>query len=215
MRSHRVTAIGHGLAAGERAVSQRPRAPGAMGRALRSLAFAIAVSSVRSPEPGGSWDVSASAQAFASDTLEDMIATNTVVIFSRTRCSSTERIHSYLEDLGIPYYSLHLDEREDGPALQRALAEYTEGDGGVKQCSQKKGVPVCSSKGLPRVFIRGQLLGGYAETGQAYKSGELAHWASAGDSEEAGVVGGSSSHGDDDDDNVVVATTMGGAATGA
>ena len=64
------------------------------------------------------------------------------------------------EDMGISYFALELDQREDGEGLAKALSGVT-------------------TQGMPRVFIHGELAGGSSEIGAAYKSGELAHWVSA------------------------------------
>lgn len=106
--------------------------------------------------------------AYAQETLHSIIAENAVVVFSRARCSGSARIKTYLEDAGIPYYALELDQRHDGPALEKALA-----------------VEVGSKK-TPAVYIRGQHVG-TTDVGRAYHSGELSHWTveSAGGAQDA------------------------------
>ena len=96
------------------------------------------------------------AKAVAADEIARAIADNTVVIFSRTKCSGCDKVKAYFEDAGIPYYALELDTRADGDALKGALAD-------IKTTS------------VPAVFIRGQLVGGW-DISSAYKSDELSHW---------------------------------------
>ena len=72
-------------------------------------------------------------------------------------CGASNKVKSYFEDEGIPYYALELDTRADGEALRGALAEQS------------------GSDKTPAVYIRGQLVGGY-DVGKAYKTGELSHW---------------------------------------
>ena len=103
-------------------------------------------------------NVRGTSKALAADVISQALADNTVVIFSRSACSGCQKVKEYFEDAGIPYYAMELDTRADGEALRGALAE--------KNGNEK----------VPAVYIRGQLVGGY-DIGRAYKSGELAHWA--------------------------------------
>lgn len=111
--------------------------------------------------PTDKWTTGAqgAANTIAVDVLAQALADNTVVIFSKTVCSACDKVKSYFEDAGIPYYALELDTRADGTALQGALLAHNGG-----------------SDKMPAVYIRGQLIGGY-DLGKAYKSGELEHWA--------------------------------------
>jgi glutaredoxin len=96
--------------------------------------------------------------AFALETLRQTIQENTVVIFSRAECKTSQRVKTYFEDEGIPYYALELDQRSDGDLLKTALAERT------------------GSSKTPSIFIRGQLVGGAKLIKSAFDSGELKHW---------------------------------------
>ena len=114
------------------------------------------------------WDAAArtAAASLAAETLNSLVSENKVVIFSRGRSSASARVKSYFEDLGIPYYELALDQREDGPALQNVLASRTgSGFGGKND--------------YPVIFISGQHVGNSYKIGQAFKSGELEHWVSS------------------------------------
>ena len=113
--------------------------------------------------PKGEWAKAAkgAADSVAIETISSLIAENTVVIFSGSKCSQSKRVKSYFEDEGIPFYALELDQRQDGEALKLALHERT------------------GSSKTPAVYIRGHLVGGSSDVGRAYKSGELKHWTEA------------------------------------
>ena len=108
---------------------------------------------------------SSAARALASEVISQALSDNTVVIFSRTSCTSSNKVKTYFEDAGIPYYALELDTRADGDALIGALAEQ---HGGMKTLT--------GGVSTPAVFIRGQPVD-KASVGGAAKSGELSHWA--------------------------------------
>ena len=126
----------------------------------------------------GKWEVAArgAAASMATDTLASLIAEHSVVIFSsRGRSTTTERVKSYFEDLGIPYYELAVDEREDGADLQKAIASHR---------AASSGSLFGRSDDLPAVFIRGQhIQGGSHGIERAAKSGELEHWVRSGEAE--------------------------------
>ena len=128
------------------------------------LACWAAVALVAAP---GKWEANARAAAssLATDTLASLVSENKVVIFSRGRSTATARVMHYFEELGIPYYALELDQREDGAALQKALAAHT-----------SAAFPPGHHE-YPAIFIRGEhIQGGTYKIGQAFKSGELEHW---------------------------------------
>lgn len=114
----------------------------------------------------------ATAAAYAAETLAETLHTNNVVIFSRSDCDASQKTKEFFEDLGVSYVSLELDARADGEALEKALVDHT----GVKGMWPLKKV-------IPRVFVRGQHVGGEKETAWAYKTGELEHLVSSGDEE--------------------------------
>eukprot|EP00665_Eupelagonemidae_sp_cell47_P007846 gene7845-5668_t len=118
------------------------------------------------------------------------MSVNTVVIILRSECPASRRIKARFEELGIAYYALDLERRDDGAALQAALADLA---GAVPSCAERRGQVVCPSKGLPRVFVRGQHVGGAVETSRAFESGELAHLAA----DNGGGEGGGDDGGDE------------------
>jgi glutaredoxin-related protein len=160
----------------------------------------------------GKWEHSVRAAASsreilaAAETLASLVNENKVVIFSRGRSTATARVMNYFEELGIPYYALELENREDGAALIKALAVHTSAtfplyaDGGRKRlCAtclallysvlRVRGIDSRLRRGhheYPAIFIQGQhIQGGTSKIGQAYKTGELEHWVSDDEPEEA------------------------------
>ena len=98
---------------------------------LASFAFASAHAQLPWQKTKGEintaqWSAGARGMAknMASDVISQALSDNTVVIFSKTSCSASNKIKAYFEDEGIPYYALELDQRADGPALSGALAEH-------------------------------------------------------------------------------------------
>ena len=123
--------------------------------------------SAAAPGSTSKWEVAArgAATTLAADTLASLVAEHTVCIFSRGRSQASARVRSHFEDLGIPYYELSLDEREDGADLQKALSSHT-----------KLLFPPGGHE-FPAIFIKGQHIdGGSYKIGQAFKTGELEHW---------------------------------------
>lgn len=59
------------------------------------------------------------------------------------------------DDLGAKYEALELDRREDGPAIQAALAELT------------------GQRTVPNVFVSGRSIGGGDDTSRLHRSGNL------------------------------------------
>ena len=111
------------------------------------------------PSPPSDWEVRAkgAAVSFATETLQNLLRDNKVVIFSRQSCRASKRVKAFFEDEGIPYYALELDQREDGKALSEAVAERT------------------GSSKTPAVYIQGQLVG-QPSVISALNTGELKHW---------------------------------------
>ena len=108
------------------------------------------------------WESSPSPSAPARDgalgVVDNMINENKVTIFSNSKCTSSAKAKTVLEDMGVPYLAIELDQRLDGQSLKAVLAERT------------------GAKSLPYVFVHGQHVGGAAETRRAYETGELSHW---------------------------------------
>ncbi|EEH04939.1 predicted protein [Histoplasma capsulatum var. duboisii H88] len=95
----------------------------------------------------------------AKSKVEDIIAGHHVVIFSKSYCSYSRAAKSLLNEQGIPFYALELDQLDDGAAIQSALAELT------------------NQSTVPNIFIGQKHIGGNSDL-QARK-GELSALVSA------------------------------------
>jgi glutaredoxin 3 len=81
-----------------------------------------------------------------------------IVVYAKTWCGHCQKTKELLagEEFKDVDISIHdIDTIEDGPALQRALADMT----GITS--------------VPQVFVNGEILGGNDVTQEAYKSGDL------------------------------------------
>jgi glutaredoxin 3 len=79
-------------------------------------------------------------------------------VYAKTWCGHCKKTKELLagddfKDIDIAIHDI--DKAEDGPALQKALAEIT------------------GKTSVPQVFVKGELLGGNEDTQEAYKNGEL------------------------------------------
>ncbi|PGH29640.1 glutaredoxin [[Emmonsia] crescens] len=63
--------------------------------------------------------------AAAKSKVQGIIADNSVVVFSKSYCSYSRATKSLLNEQGIPFFALELDQIDDGAAIQDALAEIT------------------------------------------------------------------------------------------
>jgi glutaredoxin len=91
----------------------------------------------------------------AANLVKDKIANNKVMIFSKSYCPYCERVKALFTSLKVPFTALELDEIENGPAIQNALKDLT---GGTT---------------VPRVFIKGEHIGGNDDTQELHRSGGL------------------------------------------
>ncbi|KLJ11398.1 glutaredoxin [Blastomyces silverae] len=96
----------------------------------------------------------------AKSKVEGIIADNNVVVFSKSYCSYSRATKSLLNEAGIPYFVLELDQIDDGAAIQDALADLTH------------------QRTVPNVFIAQKHIGGNSDL-QARKN-ELSALVSAG-----------------------------------
>jgi glutaredoxin 3 len=87
----------------------------------------------------------------AKTKAESIIADNAVAVFSKSYCPYCRATKATLSDLGAKYYSIELDEVEDGSDIQNALAEIT------------------GQRSVPNIFIKGTHIGGNSDL-QAKKS---------------------------------------------
>ena len=78
-----------------------------------------------------------------------------VVVFAKTTCGFSHAAIDIFEDMDLDPDVVQLNTRPDGPALQNALHEMT------------------GMRTVPSVWVGGKFIGGYSETSQLLRSGEL------------------------------------------
>ncbi|XP_017572305.1 glutaredoxin 2 isoform X1 [Pygocentrus nattereri] len=87
--------------------------------------------------------------------VQDVVAHNCVVIFSKTTCPYCKMAKNVFNEIGATYKVIELDEHNHGRQLQEALAQMT------------------GARTVPRVFINGQCIGGGSDTRQLHQQGKL------------------------------------------
>ena len=89
------------------------------------------------------------------DEIKSTIASDPVVIYSKSYCPFCEKTKSLFNGLGIEYKAVELDLMDGGDELQAAL------------------LSMSGQRTVPNVFIKGKHLGGNDDTQKAAKSGKL------------------------------------------
>ncbi|XP_076292792.1 uncharacterized protein LOC143215008 isoform X2 [Lasioglossum baleicum] len=84
-----------------------------------------------------------------------IIASDKVVIFSKSTCPYCKMAKKVFDSLKEKYTAIELDERDDGDDIQDILGEMT------------------SARTVPRVFVKGVCLGGGTDVKKLYDNGEL------------------------------------------
>ncbi|KAK3583301.1 hypothetical protein CHS0354_011192 [Potamilus streckersoni] len=88
--------------------------------------------------------------------IREKIAENCVVIFSKTQCPYCTQAKGIFKNLNVSYEVVELDKITNGPEVGAVLVNMT------------------NARTVPRVFVKGQCVGGASETIALYKSGQLA-----------------------------------------
>ncbi|KAK0175337.1 hypothetical protein PV327_009093 [Microctonus hyperodae] len=91
-----------------------------------------------------------------TDTVNQMISSESVVIFSKTYCPYCKMAKEVFDKMQKKYKAIELDERDDGDNIQDILGEMT------------------GARSVPRVFVNGECLGGGTDVKKLYESGDLA-----------------------------------------
>ncbi|XP_003699811.1 uncharacterized protein LOC100880851 [Megachile rotundata] len=91
----------------------------------------------------------------SKEQVQQLIASDTVVIFSKTTCPYCKMAKQVFENLQKKYTAIELDEREDGDDIQSILGDMT------------------GARTVPRVFVKGECLGGGTDVKKLFDSGEL------------------------------------------
>jgi len=102
--------------------------------------------------------------------LLSAIATEPVVIYSKSWCPFCSDCKALFDQMQQPYLAIELDQREDGDELQAALLSLT------------------AQRTVPNVFVGGRHLGGNDETQEAARTGRLAELLVAASSEPMGRI---------------------------
>ncbi|KAB1216636.1 Glutaredoxin-C1 [Morella rubra] len=87
--------------------------------------------------------------------VKQIVASNPVVVFSKSYCGYCKRVKQLLIQLGARYKVIELDEERDGDDMQAALAEWT------------------GQMTVPNVFIGGKHIGGCDAVIEKYQAGQL------------------------------------------
>ncbi|PSR87566.1 Glutaredoxin like [Actinidia chinensis var. chinensis] len=91
----------------------------------------------------------------AMSKAKELVATNPVVVFSKSYCPFCVSVKKLLTDLGATYKAIELDTESDGSDIQAALLEWT------------------GQRTVPNVFISGNHIGGCDSTTAMHKGGKL------------------------------------------
>ncbi|XP_011870030.1 PREDICTED: glutaredoxin-C4-like isoform X2 [Vollenhovia emeryi] len=89
------------------------------------------------------------------DFVTELIAKDSIVIFSKTYCPYCNMAKKVFDSLKKTYTAIELDDREDAQEIQDLLGEIT------------------GARTVPRVFLNGECLGGGTDVKKLYESGEL------------------------------------------
>ncbi|XP_029050709.1 glutaredoxin-C4-like [Osmia bicornis bicornis] len=93
--------------------------------------------------------------SISKEQVEQLIASDAVVIFSKTQCPYCKMAKQVFDNMQKKYTAIELDEREDGDEIQSILGDMT------------------GARTVPRVFVKGVCLGGGTDIKRLYESGEL------------------------------------------
>ncbi|PIA29221.1 hypothetical protein AQUCO_06100016v1 [Aquilegia coerulea] len=96
---------------------------------------------------------------------KEIIASDPVVVFSKTFCPYCVSVKKLFSDLGVTYKAIELDRESDGSEVQSALAELS------------------GQRTVPNVFIGGKHVGGCDTVTSIHNAGKLVPMLT-----EAGVV---------------------------
>ena len=100
-------------------------------------------------------DASALKRSSSQVFLDETVANNSVVIFSKTTCSFCDKAKEVFDALGVGYRTVELDRRGDCAQLQDYLNQMT------------------GARTVPRVFVDGDCIGGGSDTVSMFKKGSL------------------------------------------
>lgn len=88
--------------------------------------------------------------------VKKLIDSDEIVIFSKTTCPYCKSAKEVFDTMNYKYTAVELDNRADGYSIQNILKQMT------------------GAQTVPRIFVRGECLGGCSDIKELYNSGELA-----------------------------------------
>ncbi|KAL8158966.1 hypothetical protein V2J09_000503 [Rumex salicifolius] len=86
---------------------------------------------------------------------QHLVASNPLVVFSKTYCGYCNRVKKLFDQLGACYQAIELDKETDGDAIQAALLQWT------------------GQRTVPNVFIAGKHVGGCDAVMEMHIQGKL------------------------------------------
>ncbi|KAK7869645.1 hypothetical protein R5R35_010013 [Gryllus longicercus] len=87
--------------------------------------------------------------------VKELISGDNVVIFSKTYCPYCTMAKEVFNKINVTYSAIELDKRDDADAIQDILGEIT------------------GARTVPRVFVKGQCIGGGTDVKKMYEAGKL------------------------------------------
>ncbi|XP_014241597.1 glutaredoxin-C4-like isoform X4 [Cimex lectularius] len=87
--------------------------------------------------------------------VKDAILQDTIVIFSKSYCPYCTMAKEVFQKLQRKFTTIELDGRDDGDQIQSVLGEIT------------------GARTVPRVFIKGEFVGGGSDVKNLYENGKL------------------------------------------
>jgi len=100
--------------------------------------------------------VSSAMKLEIATTVDKLIKDNTVAMFSKSYCPYCTKSKRLLNDAGVTFVTVELDQRENGAAMQDILQTKT------------------GQRTVPNIFVRGTHLGGNDDLHGAQRNGRLA-----------------------------------------
>jgi glutaredoxin 3 len=90
--------------------------------------------------------------------VKEWVNSDSIVIFSKTYCPYCKLAKEVFEKLQKKYTAIELDQRSDADEIQSILGEMT------------------GARTVPRVFVKGECLGGGSDVKALYESGKLQNY---------------------------------------
>jgi len=96
-----------------------------------------------------------SVSAITTQLVKNLITQNPIFIFSKSFCPYCNGVKNLFTQLKVPFNTIELDKREDGEEIQSYLKYLT------------------GASTVPRVFIKGEFIGGHDATLKLHNEGKL------------------------------------------